>query len=40
MRRHDVESFEIGAVVEDPERRNHLPRLNLIGQGGRFFRST
>ncbi len=40
MRRHDVESFEIGAVVEDPERRIHLPRLNLIGQGGRFFRST
>ena len=40
MRRHDVESFEIGAVVADPDRRIFLPLQNLIGQGDRFHRAT
>jgi len=36
VRRHGGESFELGRVVEDPERRVVLPEKRLISRGDRF----
>lgn len=34
---HKVDSFEIGEVVEDPDRRVFIPEKDLVGQGDRFM---
>ncbi len=36
VRSHGIESFEIGEVVEDPERRVYLEDFGLMGCGDRF----
>ncbi len=36
VRSHGIESFEIGEVVEDPERRVYLEDFGLVGCGDRF----
>ncbi len=36
VRSHGIESFEIGEVVEDPERRVYLDDFGLVGCGDRF----
>jgi phosphoribosylformylglycinamidine cyclo-ligase len=33
---HGIESYEIGEVVEDPQRRVYLDDFGLVGHGGRF----
>ncbi|MGH9895808.1 MAG: AIR synthase-related protein, partial [bacterium] len=33
---HGLESYEIGEVVEDPQRRVYLNDFGLVGHGGRF----
>lgn len=39
-RRHNVESFEIGNVIEGPNRRVLIPEKGLVGQGGQFKKGT
>ncbi|MGH8479362.1 MAG: phosphoribosylformylglycinamidine cyclo-ligase [Gammaproteobacteria bacterium] len=34
---HGIESFEIGEVIEDLQRRVHLEDFGLVGHNGRFF---
>jgi phosphoribosylformylglycinamidine cyclo-ligase len=40
VRSHGIESYEIGEVVEDPQRRVYLDDFGLVGHGGRFVGSV
>jgi phosphoribosylformylglycinamidine cyclo-ligase len=37
-KKHGIQSQVIGHTTEDPEKNVHIPQMNLVGKGTRFFR--